>query len=235
MLHFREFFTKRNVLAILIFVCLGLIALQIPFTNIVGSKTKFTLFDFFGPIAGGLIGTIPGIVAVFLMQGFNFLIHGAQVVDAGTIIRFFPVLFAAWYFGKKNISNLIIPACAMLAFWAHPIGRTAWVYPLYWLIPMVCYFGRDRWLLARSLGATFTAHAVGSTLYLYVFALPKEVWIGLIPVVAMERGLFTLGIAAAFLVFNNALNFLQERKILKLEKLEFLIDKQYVWNWARLR
>ncbi len=141
MFHFRAFFNKRNVLAMLIFVCLGLIALQIPFTNIVGSKTKFTLFDFFGPIAGGLIGTLPGMVAIFFMKGINFLyglFRGVQTANAGAIIGFFPVLFAAWYFGKKNVFNLIVPACAMLAFWAHPIGREAWVYHPSWLLPLVC-------------------------------------------------------------------------------------------------
>ena len=233
--YFRKFFTKRNIVAILIFTSLGLLALQVPFTQLVGSKAKFTLFDFFGPIATGLIGTLPGVVAVFLMQGLNFLLHGAQVVDAGTIIRFFPMLFAAWYFGKKNIFNLIIPALAMVAFWAHPIGREAWFFALYWLIPIACYFVRARWLLARALGATFTAHAVGGALWLYVFELPANVWIGLIPVVAMERGLFALGIVATYLAFNNALNFLQERKVLQLEKLAFLVDKRYVWNGARLR
>ena len=235
MLNFHKFFTKRNILAILIFAGLGLLALQVPFTQLVGSKVKFTLFDFFGPIAGGLIGTIPGIVAVFLMQGLNFFLHGAQVVDAGTIIRFFPILFAAWYFGRKSIFNLIIPAVAILAFWTHPIGREAWFFALYWLIPIACYFARERWLLARALGATFTAHAVGGALWIHTFGTSKDIWLSLIPVVAMERGLFALGIAATYLVLNNALNFLQERKILKLEKLEFLIDKRYTWNGARSR
>ena len=52
------------------------------------SNIKFTLFDGFGPIAAGFLGTLPGIIAVFLAEIANFLLHGAQVLDAGAIIRF---------------------------------------------------------------------------------------------------------------------------------------------------
>lgn len=227
MKNIKEYFNKKNILFIVIFAVIGLIALQVPVAQIVGSKTKFTLFDFFGPIATGFIGLVPGIVAIFLMQLANFLIHGANVVDAGTIIKFFPMLFAAFYFARKGKFNVILPVLAIIAFIAHPNGRGAWYYSMYWLIPIICYFFRDKFLLAKSLGTTFTAHAVGSTLYLYVFALPAAVWTSLIPVVAIERGLFALGIAAMYLVFNNVLNILAEKKWVKLE---FLVDKKYVWN-----
>ena len=202
MKNIKDYFNKKNILFILIFTVLGFIALQIPFTNIIGSEVKFTLFDFFGPIAAGFIGLVPGVIAVFLMQLINFFVHGAEILDAGTVIRFFPMLFAAAYFAKKGKWNIVLPAFAMIAFIVHPIGRQAWYYSMYWLIPIACYFFRDRFLLARSLGTTFTAHAVGSTLWLYVFALPKTVWISLIPVVAMERALFAMGIMAMYLVFT---------------------------------
>ncbi len=222
-----KFFTKRNILFVVIFALLGLAALQSPFTQIVGSKVKFTLFDFFGPIASGFIGLWPGIIAVFLMQFANFLLHGAQVVDAGTIIRFFPALFAVWYFHKKSRWNLWPAILAIIAFNLHPIGRSAWYFSLYWLIPILCYFFRERFLLARALGTTFTAHAVGSVLWLYVFNLPAKVWLSLLPVVAMERLVFAAGIAVAYLIFNNLLNWLTERKIIRLE---FMIEKRYLWR-----
>ncbi|OGF20507.1 hypothetical protein A2316_01630 [Candidatus Falkowbacteria bacterium RIFOXYB2_FULL_38_15] len=226
MKNIKDYFNKKNILFIVIFAVIGLIALQVPVAQIVGSKTKFTLFDFFGPVASGFIGLVPGIIAIFLMQLANFLIHGANVIDPGTIIKFFPMLFAALYFAKKGKANIIIPAIAIVAFISHPIGRQAWYYSMYWLIPIVCYFLRDKSLLGRSLGTTFTAHAVGSTLYLYVFGLSKAIWTSLIPVVAMERILFAFGIMATYLVFNNVLNILVEKKWVKLE---FLVDKKYVW------
>jgi hypothetical protein len=201
-------FNKKQLLFIGIFAALGLIALQIPFTQLAGSNVKFTLFDFFGPIATGFLGTVPGVIAVLLMELLNFVFHGAVVEDAGTIIRFFPMLAGALYFGKKQMWHLAIPAIAIAAFIAHPIGRTVWYYSLYWLIPIVLHVLRDRSLLARSIGTTFTAHSVGGALWIYAFNLPAAVWDSLIPVVAAERMLFALGIAAAYLVVNQLLGFL---------------------------
>jgi hypothetical protein len=202
-----QYFSKRRVLFIALFAVFGFLALQVPFSNLAGSQVKFTLFDFFGPIATGFIGTASGVIAVFLMQFGNFLIHGANVLDAGTVIRFFPMLFAAFVFGKKHPVNLLIPLIAIAAFLLHPIGRTVPYYTLFWLIPIVCYFFRDRSLIARSLASTFTAHAVGGVLWIWIFNLPREVWISLIPVVAVERALFALVIAGMFILFNNILAF----------------------------
>ncbi|MBI5731917.1 MAG: hypothetical protein HY982_00980 [Candidatus Magasanikbacteria bacterium] len=225
-----KFFSRKNILFIAIFAVLGLLALQVPVTQIVGSKVKFTFFDFFGPVASGFIGSGLGVIAVFLMQSANFFLHGAKVVDAGTIIRFFPMLFAVLYFGRKSRLILLVPLAAIIAFNLHPQGRAVWYFSLYWLIPLVGYFWRDKFLLARALGATFTAHAVGSVLWLYVFNLPAAVWQSLIPVVAMERLLFTIGIVAVYLVLNNILNWLTEKRIIKME---FLIEKKYIFGRLR--
>ncbi len=205
-------FNKKQFLFLGIFAVLGFIALQIPFTQLAGSNVKFTLFDFFGPMASGFLGTAPGVVAVFLMQVLNFLFHGAVVQDAGTIIHVFPMLAAAIYFGKKQTWHLAIPSLAILAFIAHPIGRTVWYFSLYWLIPIVLHFLRDRSLLARSIGTAFMAHSVGGALWIYAFDLPKTVWDGLLPVVAAERMLFALGIAGTYLVVNQLLGFLVAKR-----------------------
>ncbi|MBI2459211.1 MAG: hypothetical protein HYV53_01505 [Parcubacteria group bacterium] len=82
-------------------------------SKLAGSKVKFTIYDAFAPVAGSFIGTMPGVIAVFFMQFFNFLVHGAQIDDVGTIIRFFPMLFAVLYFSKKGKINLIVPALAI--------------------------------------------------------------------------------------------------------------------------
>lgn len=213
------------MLFIIIFVILGFIALQIPVAQLEGSKVKFTIYDTFAPVAGSFIGSIPGVIAVFLMQFFNFLVHGAQIEDTGTIIRFFPMLFAVLYFSRKRNINLIIPALAIVAFIAHPIGRTVWYFPLFWLIPIAAHFFRDRFLIARALGATFTAHAVGGALWIWVFALPAPVWDSLIMVVIAERLLFALGICGSFILVNNLLGFLEKRHLLNLG---FYIDQKYL-------
>ena len=225
MKYLHQFITKKNLLFIAIFAIVGFIALQIPVAQLEGSRVKFTIYDAFAPIAGSFIGSIPGVIAVFLMQFFNFLIHGAEIVDTGTIIRFFPMLFAVLYFAKKRAANLVIPALAIVAFIAHPIGREVWYFSLFWLIPIIAHFFRDRFLIARALGATFTAHAVGGALWIWVFALPAPVWNSLISVVIAERMLFALGICGSFILVNNLLGFLEKKHLLNLG---FYIDQKYL-------
>ncbi len=225
-----KYFTKKNVLFILIFAVVGFFALQIPITQLEGSKAKFMVYDAFAPVAGAFIGSLPGVAAVFLTQFVNFLAHGAVIEDAGTIIRFLPMLFAVFYFARKGKLNLIIPIIAIIAFVAHPIGREVWYFTLFWIIPIVAHFLRDKFLLARALGATFTAHAVGGALWIWVFALPAPVWISLIPIVALERSLFALGICISFVLVNNLLAFLGKKRILNLG---FMIEPKYLLGALR--
>src|SRR3989338_6551899 len=230
MSNIKQYFTQKNVLFIVIFAVLGFIALQIPVAQLEGSKVKFMVYDAFAPLAGAFIGSLPGAVAVFFMQFVNFLAHGAVVEDIGTIIRFLPMLFAVLYFAQKGKLNLIIPILAIIAFVVHPIGQTVWYFALFWTIPIITYFLRDRFLLARALGATFTAHAVGGALWIWVFALPAPVWISLIPIVALERGLFALGICVSFVLVNNLLALLEKKHVLNLG---FIIDQKYLLGALR--
>lgn len=222
---FAKHFTKRNLLFILIFVLVGFAVLQIPVAQLAGSKAKFTVYDAFAPVAGAFIGTVPGVIAVFLVNFLNFLAKGAVVQDIGTIIRFFPILFAVLYFARKAFLNVIVPALAIAVFLAHPIGREVWYFALFWTIPILAHFFYDRSLLARALGATFSAHAVGSSLWIWAFNLPAPVWQGLIPVVIGERLLFAAGIAVSFLAVNNLLAFLEKRLNVRLG---FLVQQKYL-------
>lgn len=209
------------------FAVLGFVLLQVPLTHLMGSKVTFTLFDAFGPIAGGFLGGAAGAVAVLAMQVFNLVVHGGHVQDIGTVIRLFPMLFATIYFSKKRTFNIIVPLLAILAFVVSPIGRTVWFYSLFWLVPIVCYFFQERSLLARSLGATFTAHAVGGAVWVYLVPLPAAVWVGLIPIVVVERMVFTLGVAVTYLAFNNAFYLLNEKKLFSYQ---LPVQRQYVWG-----
>lgn len=215
---------KKDIIFIAIFTILGFIALQIPFTNVIGSNTKFTLFDFFAPSAGAFIGTLPGVLSILLIQTINILFHGLGKIEVSTVIRLFPVLFAVFYFSKKRNANLLIPAAAIIIFNLHPIGRSAWQYSLFWLIPIIAHFFRKN-LFVRSLGATFTAHAVGGALWVWTFGLSKEIWLGLIPQTAMERMLFAAGISAFYVVMTNVLNIALKYKLLPFS---LHLEKRYL-------
>lgn len=220
-------FNKKTAVFIGLFVIVGLAVMQIKLSNLAGSKVSFTGFDFFGPSAGAFLGPVAGAAAVLLMQVLNFFIHGAVASDLGTYIRFIPPLFAVIYFSRKTKLNILIPILAIASFNLNPVGRSVWYYSLFWLIPVMCYFWQDRSLLIKSLGATFMAHAVGGAIWIHAFSLPKAVWVGLIPVVAAERLLFALGIAASYVVLNNLVSVLTEKKILPQG---LPVDRKYALN-----
>jgi hypothetical protein len=221
----KNMFSKKNITFVALFVIIGLVALQLPLYQLAGSNAKFTLFDAFGPVAGGFIGTTAGMVAVFFMQVFNFLLHGAKAVDTGSLVRLFPMIFAAMYFSKKTKFNILIPILAIISFNLNPVGRSVWYFSLYWLIPVVCYFFQEKSLLARSLGSTFTAHAVGGAAWIWVVHMSKAMWVSLIPIVAMERAVFAVGIAATYFVLNNVFEYLMRKQVIKWQ---MTINQKYL-------
>lgn len=195
---------NKKISFLLIFTVLGLVAFQISISQIIGSSQSFTLFELLGPTGGMFLGPILGAVSVFFVRALNIVILH-QPLDFLTVIRFLPSVLAAVYFGlnQKKIA-VIFPICIAL-FLLNPIGRQAWLYSMIWLIPFVATFWK-RNLILNSLGATFTAHAVGSTIFLYSFGLTPAIWLALIPVVFIERGIFTIGICLSCLTFNFILD-----------------------------
>ena len=228
---------KSKIWFLLFFIVLGFIALQIPISVLVGAKVKFTLFDLFSPISGAFLGSAFGIFAVVVMQLFNLIIHGFTNIDNSSVLklaatlRFLPMAFGVWFFAlsKKKTGNskliLLIPLLSIMIFNLHPVGRTVWFYSLFWFIPLLAWPLRQRFLVVRSLGSTFTAHAIGGAVWIWAFNLPAAVWISLIPVVILERSIFTLGISASYIFLNNILALLSKNRILAGI---FSFDKKYV-------
>ncbi len=213
---------QKKLLFLSIFTLVGFISLQIPFNKLAGSNVSFTLFDFFGPIAGAFLGPVYGVSSVLGVEVVNNLIKHTPWTS-GSIIRLFPTLFAVYYFAvfSKKIASgkwvLGIPILAILAFIIHPVGRSVFYYSFFWIIPLIAYKFRSN-LYLRSLGATFTAHAVGGATWIWTFNLPSSVWKGLIPVVIEERLLFAAGIAISFVLTQKVLALLASKHVLpKLE------------------
>ncbi len=212
---------QKKLIFLTLFTILAFISLQVPFNKLAGSNVSFTLFDFFAPIAGAFLGPMYGIVSVFAVMVVNNLMKDVPWTT-GTIIRFFPTLFAVYYFAqisKKGTGKwiLAVPILAIFAFLAHPNGRQVPYYTLFWLMPVIAYkFRANLWM--KSLGATFTAHSVGGAAWIWAFNLPAAVWHSLIPVVISERLLFTTGIAVSFIITQKVLAFLAAKHVLpKLE------------------
>lgn len=227
-------FIRRKTLFILIFTILGFILLQIPVNTLAGSKVKFTLFDLFAPISGAFLGTPLGIISVLAMQAGNLGLGGFSGVNTSSpltliaTLRFLPLVVGVWFFALRSTSRsqgklftgqisdmiLLIPLLSIIAFNLHPVGRSVWFYSLFWVIPFLVWPFRERFLVARALGSTMSAHAVGGAVWIWAFNLPANVWITLIPVVVLERSIFTLGISASYILVNNILGYLSAKKLI---------------------
>ncbi len=225
-IKYRVSSIKRDKLvAVCVFVLLGFVALQIPINNLAGSGAKFTLFDLFAPAAGAFLGSWLGVAAVFLMGILNILFHGFSAVDKGSIIRLFPILFGVLFFAKRDARFLIIPVLAMVSFNLNEVGRSAWQFSMFWMIPILVYPVVKKSLVARALASTFIAHSVGGAVWIWAFNLPASVWLGLIPVVALERSIMALGICASYILLNNLIAVLSTKvRVLSAVK----TDKRYI-------
>ena len=197
---------KQQLIIIAIFAGLSILASRINFAPFVaGHNLKFTFFDMYAPIAGGLFGSLAGMVAVFAVEVYNLLFR--QTFSLAAILHLFPVIFGAWYFGSnKKLVNLV-PFIAIIGFVANPVSREVWHYSLFWLIPIVCHKFKERSLVARSLGATFTAHAAGGLLWIYFFNPPAAVWNSLIPIVIMERTIFALVSVVTYVLIQKIISY----------------------------
>ncbi len=229
----KNIVSKRGVVFLMLFVALTLVGMQFNFSKIIGMEENqfFTLFQFFGPIAGGFLGLF-GIVVVLFAQLINFVLVGKEVTVVN-LLRLTPMLFAAYYFSRnrqKGFSdrlNIAIPAVAMILFWSTPAGAAVWYYALFWLIPIIVKFLPDM-LFLRSLGATFTAHAVGASLTALAVPMTAAQWAFLVGVTPFERLLFALGITASYVLFTNILNIAD--RVMDWDIDGFVnIDRRYVY------
>ena len=274
LMKFGKLITTKGVLFLLIFSVLVFVGDKINFSRLIGAQNQFfTLFQFFGPIAGAFLGPVVGVLSVLIAEVSSYLIAGKTLVWNYSlminILRLLPMLFAAWYFGtKKDKISFIVPIIAIALFIAHPVGRQVWFFSLFWTIPIlmklfsknlekaivnivliamavIAYLTspalRNLWVVvgfaailvlfnkfssisAKSLGATFTAHAVGGAIWNYIVPMTPAAWIALIPIVIFERLLFAGGITISFIGINTLLDRLDTKT-----KAEYVnVDKKHV-------
>jgi len=221
----KKFSTSTKIFFALLFVALVFISTKINFSPLIGADNQFfTIFQFFGPIAGGILGPIFGVFIVLAATASNFVINLVQgaAFEPLTLLRLLPMLFAAYYFGtKKKHLGVIVPIVAIALFVLHPVGRQAWFYSLFWTIPVIAVFFKKR-LFMRSLGATFTAHAVGATVFIWTIPTTPGLYATLMLITPLERLLFASGIAVSFVAANTLLAKVES-------KVPFVtIDKRYI-------
>ena len=167
-------------------------------SHIVGSfHTSLSSFSTLFPLLGSLASGPASIVML------GALLFGRTLLVGSSMTMGIPTFFATLNWSadtcKKNfyqaVLQVILPLICIALFIVHPIGNQAWVYSMYWLIP-VTLFTLQRLgyhsIFFTALNSTFIAHALGSIIWLYVANLEAATWIALIPRVAVERFVFAL-------------------------------------------
>ena len=156
---------------------------RIPVSSIIGSKAFFSLGHCLSPLVG--FYTSPGysIVWISARMLLSWLLGAAITFQI-------PQIGGALYLSSKHWSKALLPIICMVLFWAYPLGDACWYYPLYWFIPIILVQASS--LFLQCLGATFTMHAIGSTIWLYTHATDVIYWQSLMPLVGLERLVFAL-------------------------------------------
>lgn len=192
---------------------LGFLLLDLIFGSIAtgshaGQLLNFSLRHAITP----LLGIWGGAYSVGILFLGKSLVHVCTALGSRLLLAWhLPTLCGTLYFSllKKDsfctrlVAALPAVSCIIL-FWLHPVGRQAALYPLYWLIPAAVALTNRRSFFLQALGSTFTAHAIGSVLWLYGgLLLAPAAWTALIPIVALERFGFACFMTAIFYAINS--------------------------------
>ena len=169
---------------------------------------------FFGPLSfGALIAPTIGFFAgpsaclgVWLIRTAALLCEKASL---GAFFVYIPTLCGALVLSSPSRAlKVLIPLLCMILFIAHPVGRSSWIYTLYWLIPLGIGCISSPSVIARSIASTYTTHAVGSTLFLYSRTTSPDFWLMLVNQVWYERLCYALLLTACYYTLTFVQNFL---------------------------
>lgn len=153
-----------------------------------------------------LLGALCGVVGSYaLLAGCITLRVLGLMLGVSTQLFFgIPTFCASLYWAtEQRWIRMGIPVLCMLLFVMHPVGLYAAPYTFYWLIPMGIAYIRYNNSFLTALASTFTAHAVGSVMHLYMInILPASAWLQLMPIVAVERLCLALGMWLVYVGLN---------------------------------
>lgn len=204
----------NKILAFLVSFLMICFAHMIPISYIVGSYGSFFSAT---TIAAVLISKYSSLWSLVL---FLFHLKKCSFIHfLYFLIKRMPLFFSAWSYKSGHVMvEIFIPLFCMILFMLHPIGACAWLYTTYWLIPLLLHFNKNKNLFLKALSAVFVAHSVGSVIWLYTHEMQSEIWLNLIPVVAIERFLMAITIT----VFD----IMTQKIIIYFKNKQFFFDKE---------
>lgn len=119
------------------------------------------------------------------------------------LLYYIPTFFGALYFKASlthtaAIARIVTPIACIGIFVSTPVGSQAWVYSLYWLVPVLLTLIPHRSVFLSALASTFMVHAVGSIFFILSTPMVPAFWLGLLPLVALERCMIAAGITGLY-------------------------------------
>ena len=162
--------------------------------------TLFSLRNMISPLAGAF-GGIAGASFFFASNVMYLLLFKKIITLSYLAYSGIPTFFAGLYWAiPSRMMRAGVPAVCMLLFMLHPVGMVAWPYALFWFVPIAIACMQTSSIFLTSLASTFTAHAVGSVLWLYSTSMGADYWYSLLPIVPVERLLFAVGMTATHMI-----------------------------------
>ncbi|MBT9132981.1 MAG: hypothetical protein DDT30_01488 [Dehalococcoidia bacterium] len=188
-------------------------AALLPATPVIGIGGHFSLSSALMPLAGIFFGPWAGGISVAAGAFIGQLIAPHTAVFG--LLTFIIPTIGAMGAGLAMQRRWIWPLAAILAlasiWYLFPLGRAAWFFPFIGLLGSLAiavgWLWGSNWLTSETktkmfAGVFVTAltgimvdHSLGSLLALHMFALPKEVFLVVLPIAPVERLLFALGAA----------------------------------------
>lgn len=195
----------KNIYKILSSSFVSLFTQSIKISFIVGSKLAFFSFSSILSPAIGALNKTSSLFIIFAIQIIFSTINNPEIALLNLFLYKLPGIAGALYASSNNKLKVFIPALFIILFILHPVGNIAWLYSMYWLIPIALINNNN--IFCRFLSASFLTHGMGSIIYLYTKNLAPEIWISLIPIVLLERLIIASGSTLIYSAINNIKNY----------------------------
>lgn len=176
---------------------------------IVGSRLCFFTL---ATVTKPLIAALAGLPTLLLYSILHYITHAPYplALSGRTLAFYVPGIFAGLYWRNNHwLIRYAVSLCCIIAFLLHPQGNGAAPYCLFWIIPILAAQATQHNSLLLALGSSFTAHAVGSVIWIYATGMSSAQWLALIPLVLVERCFIALILSTVYELATNSYRLLR--------------------------
>lgn len=203
----EELRTTKGIALIAVFAALHAVLSSLPYSIAIGvGGGSITLGVISAPLVGILLGPISGGISVLIGSVIGMFLNPAGAIFGA--ISFLPATIGAFSAGftitKKGYISAVMILIPLMLFYVHPLGNQAMIYPFMHIIAVFVALAFSTKLAVwstemsniKKLGVgipvaafvgTLTDHITGSTLALWIFDLPSEIWNSIIFIYPIER------------------------------------------------